>query len=521
MNEIRVIAKSAEEAIVKIRERALLARHGNHYVVVRRNFWWVVWVLVCLGIAVGAGRPLPALVLLVGPLAIRYFGRLLKTVYGLLLLALLVAFVFYRIIAAVPEVGRFLEGTTFKFISGDGARIIPYSGDVVRLYAQDDFYIGARLKSEGETIYPGERLLIADFAKEVVELAQLEEQVRPREAYVDLLLSQHLYQRRETRTQLQVSELERKQVGFEKEQFEEIIGGESTLEGHRKLLESGLISKREFRDIEREYERLKTTHAQLGLEERQLTAELGKGKDGNVLEQEYRYEKAETDFLKFRTQSQREWLAHLAYVTAPGMKPDRSQSSGTLGPDPGDVDVEKAIGRNSNSSKRQWTHGNLIYLAGSRANSQVKRGELVAEIWVGQRRKRIGLELPRAKMVGVEINSPVNFMLDEEVGDFDAVVYGRVAKIRSAGPQNFWIEVSHLKVAAAGKSLDDFPVGLAGNYRIGLRPITHKEKYLKISNEAQSLGEMLRSLLEYFDRYLQREAGEDFIDVPPRAEGNQ
>ena len=97
---------------------------------------------------------------------------------------------------------------------------------------------------------------------------------------MDLLLSQHLYQRRETRTQLQVSELERKQVGFEKEQFEEIIGGESTLEGHRTLLESGLISKREFRDIEREYERLKTTHAQLGLEERQLTAELGKGKDG-------------------------------------------------------------------------------------------------------------------------------------------------------------------------------------------------------------------------------------------------
>jgi hypothetical protein len=162
-----------------------------------------------------------------------------------------------------------------------------------------------------------------------------------------------------------------------------------------------------------------------------------------------------------------------------------------------------------------WSHGELIYLAGSRSSSQVKRGELVAEIWVGERRKRIGLELPRGKMVGIEIGSPVNFMLDEEVGDFDAVVYCRVKKIRSGSGSSFWIEAGSLTVAPDGKTLDDFPVGLAGNYRIGLHPISHREKYLKIKDEAQSLGAMWDSLREYLSRYLQREAGEDFIATPP------
>lgn len=518
MNEIRVLAKSAEEAIAKIRDRTLLTQRGSRYVVVRRNFWWLVWVLVCVGIAVGAGRPLLALALLATPVAFRFLGRLLKSAYGLLLLAFVVAFAVYQIVAVVPKITRFLEGTTYKFISGDGARIIPHSGDVVRLYAQDDFYIGARLKSEGETVYPGERLLIADFAKEVVELAQMQEQVRPREAYVDLLLSQHLRERRQTRTDLQVRELERKQVGFEKEQFErQAPGGESTLEGYRKLLERGLISKREFRDIEREYQRLKTTHEQLGLQERQLSAQLGTGQQGDVLEQEYRYEKAQTDFLKFRTQSQREWLTHLAYVAAPGKAKDRGRSGGVLGPNPGGVDLPGETGVGLSESKEPgWSHGELIYLAGSRSTSQVKRGELVAEIWVGAQRKRIGLQLPRAKMVGVEVGSPVNFMLDEEVGDFDAVVYGRVEKIRSgSGSENFWIEAGALTVAAQDKSLDDFPVGLAGGYRIGLHPISHKEKYLKIKDDAQSLGAMWNSFLKYFGRYLQREAGEDFIAAPP------
>ena len=512
MNEIRVLARSAEEAIGKIRERIFLAHRGSRYVLVRRNFWWIVWVFVCVGIALGVARPLAALALLLIPLSFRYLGRLLKSVYGLLLLALVVALVLYQIVAVVPKVSRFLEGTTFKFVSGDGARIIPHTGDIVRLYAQDDFFIGARLKSVGETIYPGERLLIADFAKEVVELARLQEEVRPREAYVDLLLSQHLRERRQTSTELKVRELERKQVGFEKEQFEaQAPGDASTLDAYRQLLDRGLISKREYRQVEREYERLKTSHAQLGLKERQLSAELGDGEKGNVLEQEYRYEKAQTDFLKFRTESQREWLTHLAYVAAPGQARDRARSGEALATNsvvlPGFNDLKET----------GWSHGELIYLAGSRSTSQVKRGELVAEIWVGAQRKRIGLELPREKMVGVEIGSPVNFMLDEEVADFDAVVYGRVEKI-DAGPhaRNFWIEAGSLTVAANDRTLDDFPLGLAGTYRIGLHPISHKEKYLKIKDEAQSLGAMWDSLLGYFSRYLQREAGEDFIATPPQ-----
>lgn len=518
MNEIRVLAKSAEEAIVKIRDRAFLVQRGNRYLLVRRTFWWVVWVLVCLGIALAAGRPLLALALLATPLAFRYLGRLLKSAYGLLLLAAIVAFAVYQVVALVPKISRFLEGTTYKFISGEGARIIPHSGDLVRLYAQDDFFIGARLKSEGETVYPGERLLIADFAKEVMELEQRQEEVRPREAYVDLLLSQHLNKRRHIRTDLEVRGLERKQVGFEKEQFErQAPGGESTLEAYRKLLDRGLISKREFRDVEQEYERLKTTYEQLGLEERQLSAELGDSEAGNVLEQEYRYEKAQTDFLKFRTQSQREWLTNLAYVAAPGRSPDRSSAGRVLDANPGGVARAGEAGGGLAEASREpgWSHGELIYLAGSRSSSQVKRGELVAEIWVGERRKRIGLELPRGKMVGIEIGSPVNFMLDEEVGDFDTVVYGRVKKIRSGSGSSFWIEAGSLTVAPDDKTLDDFPVGLAGNYRIGLHPISHREKYLKIKDEAQSLGAMWDSLREYLSRYLQREAGEDFIATPP------
>ena len=122
-------------------------------------------------------------------------------------------------------------------------------------------------------------------------------------------------------------------------------------------------------------------------------------------------------------------------------------------------------------------------------------------------------------MVGVEIGSPVNFMLDEEVGDFDAVVFGRVEKIGSgSGSKNFQIEAGSLTVPAKGKTLDDFAVGLAGNYRIGLHPVSHKEKYLKIKDEARSLGDMWDSLLGYIGQYARREAGEDFIVLPPQTE---
>ena len=508
MKEIRVLAKSAEEAIGKIRQRALLAQRGSRYHLLRRYFFWVVWVFVCLGLAVVAGHPLWALTLLAAPLSLGLLGRLWRSVYGLLLLAAVVAFAVYQVVAVVPKISRFLEGTTYKFISGEGALIIPHSGDVVRLYAQDDFFIGARLKSEGETIYPGERLLIADFAKEVVELARLQEEVRPREAYVDLLLSQHLRERQETRTQLEVQALERKQIGFEKEQFERQAGaGETTLERYRHLLDRGLISQREFGDIERQYERLKTSHEQLSLKERQLSL-LGDDKPGDVLEQEFRYEKARTDFLKFRSESQREWLTHLAYVVAPGRAADATGAAPTA-----------EFGSSAaNSSAAEWSHGKLIHLAGSRSTAQVRRGELVAEIWVGSQRKRIGLELPRGKVVGIEIGSPVNFMLDEEVGGFGAVVVGRVEKIQSgSGSKNFWIEAGSLSVADKDKTLDDFPVGLAGSFRIGLHPVSHKEKYFKIKDEAQSLGEMWDSVGDYLGNYARREAGEDFIVSPPPA----
>ena len=508
MNEIRVLAKSAEEALLRIRQRAVLTQRGSRYLMVRQYFWWMVWVFVCLALAVVAGHPLLALVLIVAPLTFRLVGRLLKSAYGLVLLATIVAFALYQAVAVVPKISRFLEGTSYKFISGDGALVIPHSGDVVRLYAQDDFFIGARLKSEGDTVHPGERLLIADFAKEAVELAQLQEQVRPREAYVDLLLSQHLRERQQARTQLQVQTLERKLVGFEKEQFErQAAGGESTLEKYRDLLDDGLISQREFSDIEREYERLKTSHEQMGLQERHLSSVVEDDKPSDVLEQEYRYEKAQTDFLKFRTESQREWLTHLAYVAAPGRSADQSGPGPDLMPDDG------AVAR----SEPAWNRGTLLHLAGSRSTAHVRRGDLVAEIWVGAQRKRIGLELPRGKMVGVEIGSPVNFMLDEEVGGFDAVIFGRIEKIRSgSGSGNFWIEVGDLTVPAKGKSLEDFAVGLAGNYRIGLHPVSHKEKYLKVKDEAQSLGEMWDSLVGYIGRYARRETGEDFIASPPQ-----
>jgi hypothetical protein len=165
---------------------------------------------------------------------------------------------------------------------------------------------------------------------------------------------------------------------------------------------------------------------------------------------------------------------------------------------------------------RCWSCGKLVHLAGSRSSSQVRRGDLVAEIWVGEQRKRIGLELPRAKMVGVEIGSPVNFMLDEEVGDFGAVVHGRIEKIQSTrGSDNFWIEAGGLAVVGEESSLGDFPIGLAGNYRIGLHPISHKEKYLKIRAEARSLGEMWSALRQYATAYVRREAGEDFVADPP------
>ena len=113
----------------------------------------------------------------------------------------------------------------------------------------------------------------------------------------------------------------------------------------------------------------------------------------------------------------------------------------------------------------------------------------------------------------------VVLLLDEEVGDFGAVVVGRVEKIQSgSGSKNFWIEAGSLSVADKDKTLDDFPVGLAGSYRIGLHPVSHKEKYFKIKDEAQSLGEMWDSVGDYLGNYARRQAGEDFIVSPPPAE---
>ena len=555
MRDISVLAKNADEAIVKIRQHAERTRRRGRYFLVRHYFWWLLWALVCGGVALDTGRPLAALGLLLAPVALLLLGRFMKTAYGLVFLAACMAYMLYQVGSVVPKIHRFLEGTTYKFISGKGALIVPHSGDVIRLYSQDDFYIGAQLKSIGDNVYPGERLLIADFAKEVVDLAQLQEAVRPREAYVDYLLAQHLRKQDETRIQLKVSELERQQLDFEKAQFEEPTAKErSTMEAYRKLLESGLVSKQEFWEIEREYERLKTAYQQLGWQEKQLAMGLEQPQERSVLTQEYHYEKAKVDFLKFHAESQRKWLAQITYIAAPGNRTAPSLSLENPSPAAGnsrpqgrlrlraqlhadsihfrqeaaesapkgevalpqmDPTAEPAAD-NPGEMIRKWERGQLIYLAGSRSSSQVRRGELVAEIWVGQQRKRIGFELPRTKMVGVTIGSPINFMLNEEVGDFDAIVHGRIQKIRSYPQKNtFWIEAGDLRVVSQGQSLADFSLGLAGNYRIGLRPISHKEKYLKISDEAQSLGEMWASLRAHLKQYVRREAGEDFVVTPP------
>ena len=511
MKEKRVLARTKYEAIARIREQAALAKRGGRYHLVRRYFWPLVWGLLCICVALVAGRPLAALVLLALPFGLRLLRRLMKTAYGLLMLAGVVAYVLYQVGSVVPKVGRFLEGTTFKFVSGNGARVIPHSGDVIRLYAQDDVFIGGRLKSVGDTVYPGDRLLIADFAKELMELQELQESVRPQEAYLDFQLSQHEREREETQTRLKDRELEREQVGFEKGRFErQAVEGLSALEAYRGLLNRGLISQREFLDLEREYERLKTTQQQLGLEVTQLSAALGEEKEKDLLTREYRYEKARTDFLKFRAESQRRWLTHLAYIAAPGSGPDRFEAGE-------EIDYSVPAGLAPEGADRSWSSGTLIYLAGSHSSSQVRRGDLVAEIWVGRQRKRIGLELPQEKMMGIEIGSPVNFMLDEEVGDIGEVVHGRIEKIRQGrDSKSFWIEAGELATVREGDSLDRFSIGLAGNYRIGLRPISHKEKYLKIRSEARSLGEMWASLRQYAAAYVRRQAGEDFV-VDPRA----
>ena len=531
MKNIRVMARSPEEAMAWIRRSAEQTGRGDRYLLVQRYFWWVVWVLVCGGVALPAGRPVMALLLLAAPFALKLASRLLRTAAGLVILAAVVAYALFQVVALVPRTHDFLEGTTYKFVSGEGAVIIPHSGDVVRLYAQDDLYIGIRLKSLGDTVRPDEHLVIADFAKEVVELAEMREAIGPRQAYVDYLLARQSRSLEETRLQLEVSQLEREQVAFERDRFEQpLTQGLSRMAAYRKLLEQGLLSGREFDEIEKEYERLKTQHAQLGWQQQRLAMDLDGAEGRDVLDKQYAYEKSQVDYLRFRTDLQRKWLGQLAYIDAPArvtaeyldaLSPPAGAS--TLQPphNPGySLRLEGPAGEDVPRPRaREWTIGTLVYLAGSRRSSQVRRGELVAEIWVGEQRKRVGLALPRAKMVGIGLGSPVNFILDQEVAGLDAVVHGQIEKIRSyRGEDTFWIEAGDLRVVSAKKTLDDFPLGLAGNYRIGLGPISHKEKYLKISGEARTWGETWTSLREYLRKYVQREAGEDFVSTPPGAE---
>ena len=570
MKPLKVFAKSAEEAIVKIRETAEKEKRGALYIIVRRHFWWLLWTCLCGCVAWLAQRPGTALVMAAVPLALLVAVRLMRTAVGLVALTALLAWAIFTAACQAPKVHHFLDLTTYKFVTGSEAIVIPYSGDVVRLYAQDDFYIGDHLKKVGQNVTPGERILVADMSREVGKLAEMEQAVRPQAAYAEYLLSQNRRKMEEARIRAKLSAAKQRQLAFERAQFEKPSRqGQSLLATYRKLVEKGLMSQQEFAGIEKEYERLKSEQEQIGWEMKLLALDVDRPEGTEVFQKQHEFESARVELLKYRTESQREWLRNVAFVTAPNGESYASLSEllrepedagdgrrskpvrGPAAPFPGDPGLATApngslmtlasngylghrpderpdsvpwLNRRSKGDKaaveRTWSEGELIYLAGSRSSSQVKRGELVAEIWTGQKRKRIGISIPRSKMVGINLGTPVNFLLDEEVGDFDSVVYGKVKKIRQYPDRDtFWLEAGDLKVMGGERELEEFPIGLSGNYRIGLRSISHKEKYLKVKGEAASLKDIWSSVWQHLVAYTRHVAGEDFIAEPPTQDG--
>ena len=610
MNGIKVLAKNAEEAIVRIRETAVKEKRGVLYVVVKRYFWWLFWILLCLTVAALGRSPAAAGIMLAVPVGLKLAIRFLRTAPGLVAVAALLAWAAYLGACQFPKVHHFLDVTTYKFVSGSGAIVVPHSKDVVRLYAQDDFYIGDYLKKTGQTVRPGERLLVADLSREVKQLMEMQQSLQPKEAHTDYLLAENRRKREEAKLQLKLNDLRQQQVAFETRQFEKpSTDGLSMMEAHRKLLEKRLISQTEFAALEKSYEQLKSEQQRLAVQRESLDLDVSNPAGTELFDSRYALERAQVDQLRYRTESNREWLKRVAFVSAPtgesnafltqllrepeGLgRPARAERPARPEPAPGathwdknqepspkarkgaprslahlspsvgdrvpwsyygmvsdsatDLDARQferehfaSLGagdgprdfgghyydprgpdpdRKDNAQDAQeWQEGEIIYLAGSRSSSQVRRGELVAEIWKGEKRKRIGLALPRAKMVGIDIGTPVNFLLDEEVGDFDSVVYGKIVKIRQYPDQDtFWIEAGDLAVMGQDKTLADYPLGLSGNYRIGLRPVTHKEKYLKVKGEARDFRTMCSSVWRYLANYARHMAGEDFVPEPPK-----
>jgi len=610
MKGIKVLAKNAEEAIVKLRQAAQREKRGMLYVIVRRYFWWLFWVLLCVAVATLGRNTAAAGVMFAIPLGLKLAARFLRTAPGLVAVAGLLAWAVCLGACQLPKVHHFLDVTTYKFVSGNGAIVIPHSKDVVRLYAQDDFYIGDYLKKTGQTVRPGEKLLVADLSREVKQLMEMQQSLQPKEAYTDYLLAENRRKREEAKLQMKVNALKQQQVAFEKRQFDRPSAeGLSMVEAHRKLLEKRLISQKEFAALERDYEQLKSAQERLAVQREVLDLDLSDPAGTDLFDSRYAFERAQADQLRYRTESNREWLKRIAFVAAPSgesnafltrllqepgglgrpasaqhpaspeQSPDathwdkNSESSpkarkgaprslAQLSPSVGDRDPWSYYGTVSDPSSaldaqqferehfaslgtgdgtydfgshyydprwqapdrkhnpedtKEWEEGEIIYLAGSRSSNQVRRGELVAEIWKGEKRKRIGISLPRSKMVGIDIGTPVNFLLDEEVGDFDSVVYGKVVKIRQYPDRDtFWIEAGDLAVMGKDKALADYPIGLSGNYRIGLRPITHKEKYLKVKDEAQDFRTMCSSVWRYLLDYARHMAGEDFVPEPPK-----
>jgi len=595
MNKIKVFAKNAGEAITKIRKEAAEERKGTLYVLLKRHFFWIFWAFMCAFVAFGSGRPDTGAFMMAAPILLLLAIRLLKTAPGIILLAAGLAYGLYLVSAQVPRAQKFLEGTTYKFVSGKGAVIIPDGKDVVRLYAQDDFYAGDYMKKTGDTVRPGDLLIIANLSREIQQLEDDKRALEPRQAYLEHLLAEnhrteaeHKREQKRTRLQMKMNTLSRQQVAFEKKRFEKPTKeNNSMMDAYRRLLKKGLISQQDFFELEKEYRRLEKDYKRLEVENELLAVEKTDAEEMRVLEKKYQFERANVEHLMARLRSKKQWLKQIVFVTAPGaetnstfgklLAPDpvpglsgpandsenhngqgtaqnsandsaalRAQlaSTGLLSPwnghvlqvsyhpeiDPWKLQPDRAPARKKGNGRyhkvprksesaglqksleRPWSDGEIIYLAGSRSSNFIRRGELVAEIWTGQKRRRIGLELLRSKMVGIKVGTMVNFLMDEEVGDIDSVLYGTIAKIRQyPDEETFWIESSDLKLFGGERNLEQYPLGLAGNFRIGIRSITHKEKYLKVKGEAKSIGEMVDGLRDYLVKYVKHMTGEDFI----------
>jgi len=600
MKPLRVLARSAEQAIVKIRKAADREDHGTFYVLIRRYFWWVTWVLLCLAIAWHLHRPGAGALMLAAPVGLLLVLRLLRTAPGLVLLAGALAWASCLAVQQTTQVERFLGAATYKFISGQGATIIPHPDDTVRLYAQDDLYVAQRLKKVGDTVKPAECVLVADLSREIRQLAEAEQAIAPMAAHADYLVAQDRRRRKEAQLQLELNALKRKQTAFERAQLERPSGdGRSMMQKYRALLGKGLLPRQEFDAIEKEYERLKSESKRLATERRLLELELAAPPEMDVPGKRLDLEAARVELLGYQAESQRQWLVRTALVRAPsgeanvlltqllrasrhapggsGASPSEDRAAwerprsrngehdgsadertpalsrsvpwtattirGPFAIDLGGPDLDRLsqegyqpvayrnvcradwesgggrsreVGDLRPIKGKVWREGKIIYLAGSRLASRVARGELVAEIWTGRQRKRIGISLPRAKLAGVRPGGPVNFLLDEEVSDFDTIVYGTVKKIRQEpGSDSFWIEAGDLSVRGDELTLDHLRLGLSGDYRIGVRPITRKEKYLKVKGEAKGFGEIWASARRYLWQYARRMAGEDFVSGPP------